>query len=70
MLFITLKNSINLQETRTMKPADKRLNQKGDSNPMFILVGIALTIAVIYAFNHYRGMNNDITIHVPRVEVH
>jgi len=53
-----------------MKPTDKRLNQKGDSNPMFILVGIALTIAVIYAFNHYRGMNNDITIHVPRVEVH
>jgi hypothetical protein len=52
-----------------MRFPHKFKSQKGEAKLFYILIGAALTIAVIYLADHYYHGNRDIDIHVPRVDV-
>ena len=48
----------------------KNKNQKGETNTYYIFLGVLLTIGLLFAVKYFHDRNNDIDIHVPRVEVH
>ena len=53
-----------------MKLANKSNAQKGQTGLLTILVVVGLGVGIFYLINHYKNRNNDIVIHVPKVEVH
>ena len=44
-------------------------NQKGEGNIYYIGWGILIALCAVAAIKYYHDHNNDITIHVPTVEV-
>ncbi len=46
------------------------IGQKGQTNLGYILLGVALTIGVIFLVEYIHHENGDIEIHPPHVEVH
>lgn len=44
--------------------------QKGETNMGYIVVGILIAIGVFFAIKYFHDRNNDITIHMPKIEVH
>jgi hypothetical protein len=57
-------------ERRPMRFSRKFIGQKGQSNLAYILIGVALTIGVIFLLEYIHHENGDIEIHAPHVEVH
>jgi hypothetical protein len=53
-----------------MKLMDKGNSQKGQTGLMTILVVVGLGVGVFFLIKHYKNRNNDIVIHIPKVEVH
>ena len=53
-----------------MKITNRNNSQKGGTNIGFVLMGIAITLVVMFAITHFKDRNNDITIHLPKIEVH
>ena len=48
----------------------KPMGEKGDGN-LYSIVAVALLIIVVFAATKYfHDRDNDITVHLPRVEVH
>jgi len=44
--------------------------QKGEAKFVYILLGVTLTIAVIFLVHYFQDRNQDVVVHVPHVEVH
>jgi|GEM_PF-5612276 len=53
-----------------MNLLQKSSGQKGSGSLSYIVVGILITIGVIYFYNHYSGRNHEISVRLPKVEVH
>ena len=53
-----------------MKFSRKLIDQKGETNFLYIIAGVALTIGVIFLVEYIHHENGDIEIHPPHVEVH
>jgi len=53
-----------------MKLMVKSNNQKGVSNMYFVVVGVLITVGVFFAIKYFQDRNNDITIHLPKIEAH
>ena len=49
---------------------EKSNNQKGEVKVYYVVLGILLAIGVFFAVKNYQDHQNDITIHLPKVEVH
>ncbi len=48
----------------------KPLTKKGEGNFYYIATGILVAFLILAGIKYYQDRNNDITIHVPHVEVH
>jgi len=46
------------------------MNKKGEGNLYYIVVGALLAIGILYSIKYYHDRDNDITVHIPHVEVH
>jgi|GEM_PF-5174689 len=53
-----------------MKPTSRNNLQKGETSANFLLLGVLIILAAVFAFNYFQDRNNVITIHLPRVESH
>jgi hypothetical protein len=48
----------------------KQSNQKGQTSFFYVILALALVVLAYYAIKHFKDKNNNITIHIPKVEVH
>jgi hypothetical protein len=48
----------------------KPMGEKGSGNVNSIVMGVLLVIAVLAAIKYFHDRDNDVTIHLPNVEVH
>ncbi len=48
----------------------KLMNHKAGLNFYSIAAGILIAIAVLATVKYFHDRNNDVTIHLPKVEVH
>ena len=53
-----------------MKLTDKHLDQKGGANLYYVLLGVVLTLAVLFVLRCFHFEHNDLVVHVPSVQVH
>jgi hypothetical protein len=53
-----------------MKLMGKNTGSKGGGNLYSIVVGALVVIAILAAIKYFHDRDNDITIHLPKVEVH
>ena len=53
-----------------MKSTGKKFGQKGALNLTSIVAGVLIVIAILAAVKYFHDRDNDITIHLPKVEVH
>ncbi len=53
-----------------MEHMDNNGNQNGGSQIYYVIVGILIAIGIFFAVKDYHDRNGDVTIHIPRVEVH
>jgi hypothetical protein len=60
--FASEKGKMNLMK--------KVKSQKGQTNVGYVLVGVVITVCVLFAIKYYQDRNHDVTIHVPQIEVH
>lgn len=51
------------------EPMEKSNNQKGEAKIYYVVLGILLAIGVFFAVKNYQDHRNDITIHLPKVDV-
>ncbi len=47
----------------------KGFQPKGETNVYYIVLGVFLTLAVIFALKYHDDHKNDITIHPPHIDV-
>ena len=53
-----------------MKFKDNKINQKGETNFLYVVLGVLLTLVVIVGIKYYQDRDHNITIHVPTVDAH
>ncbi len=51
-----------------MKSTAKTINQKGETSANFILLGVLIILAAVFAISYFQNRNDVITIHLPRIE--
>jgi hypothetical protein len=47
-----------------------RITQKGETSTGYILMGVVITLLVIFGVKYYNDHRNDVVIHPPHIEVH
>jgi predicted negative regulator of RcsB-dependent stress response len=52
-----------------MKPIQK-LTSRGEANSYYIVLGVLITVLVIFSWNYYTNHRNDVTVHPPHIDVH
>lgn len=52
-----------------MKLTHQTINQKGQTNMYYVVVGIVITLGVLFAVKYFHDRDNDIVIHPPHIEV-
>lgn len=45
-------------------------NERGETTTYAIVLGFLIAVLLFVAVKYFHDRNNDITIHLPRVEVH
>lgn len=53
-------------ESRKVGPIGK----KGESNLYYIAMGVLVTFLILAGVKYFHDRDNDVTIHLPHVEVH
>lgn len=53
-----------------MKLDRKKMNQKGETNMYFIVLGVLLTLAVVFTAKYFHDRDNGAVIQLPKIEVH
>jgi len=53
-----------------MKLIGGKISQKGETNFLYVVLGVFLAIGAIVAVKYYQDREHNITIHVPTVEAH
>ena len=53
-----------------MELLKKNNGQKAQTGFLTIVIVLALAVGVFFVVKHYKDKNNNITIHIPKVEVH
>jgi hypothetical protein len=59
---------IHFKEAGEMKSTAKTINQKGETSANFILLGVLIILAAVFAISYFQNRNDVITIHLPRIE--
>ena len=53
-----------------MMGMNKSKQQKGDMDLSSILMVMVIAVGIYFTIQYFKNRNNDIVIHVPKVEVH
>jgi hypothetical protein len=48
----------------------KKTTQKGETNMYFILLGVLLTLAVLFTAKYFHDRDNGAVIQLPKVDLH
>ena len=48
----------------------KGLQPKGETNVYYIILGVLIVLAVLFAVKYHDDHKNDITIHPPHIDGH
>ena len=48
----------------------KGISPKGETNVYYVVLGVLITLAVIFSIKYYNDHRNDVTIHPPHIDVH
>jgi low temperature requirement protein LtrA len=49
---------------------DKINGQKGESTTYYVVLGFLIAVGLFVAVKYFHDRDNDITVHLPKVEVH
>jgi hypothetical protein len=53
-----------------MKQTCKSINQKGETNMYYVVVGVVLALAIFCVVKYFHDQDNGAVIQLPKVEVH
>ncbi|HTC21857.1 MAG TPA: hypothetical protein VK859_13460 [bacterium] len=53
-----------------MKISGKSSNQKGESTTYYVVLGFLIAVGLFVTVKYFHDRDNDITVHLPKVEVH
>jgi hypothetical protein len=53
-----------------MNQTRKKTNQKGETNMYFIVLGVLLTLAVVFTVKYFHDRDNGAVIQLPKVDLH
>ncbi len=53
-----------------MKLFEKNNSQKGEATTYYVVLGFLIAVGVFVAVKYFHDRDNDVTVHLPRIEVH
>jgi hypothetical protein len=53
-----------------MKRLGKKEGQKGEATTYYVVMGFLIAVGVFAAVKYFHDRDNDINVHLPRIEVH
>ncbi len=53
-----------------MNPKRKKMTQGGEANMYFIVLGVLLTLAVVFTVKYFHDRDNGAVIQLPKVDMH
>jgi hypothetical protein len=53
-----------------MKLLGKSNGQKGEATTYYVVLGFLIAVGVFAAVKYFHDRDNDINVHLPRIEVH
>jgi|GEM_PF-1359559 hypothetical protein len=66
---LNIEHSCSIRFERGKMKLVKGFQPKGETNVYYIVLGVFLTLAVIFALKYHDDHKNDITIHPPHIDV-